>query len=185
MKTISKTSTTRKKQAADGDLKFHPYANIFPLLGAEELGVLSKDIADNGLRSPITIYEGMILDGRNRQTACVMANITPQYVGYDGADAVKFVVSTNLHRRHLNESQRAMVAAKLANMPLGGAGYRCAILRTDSEVSQTEAATLLNTSRRAVQQAKKVETEAIPEVVAAVESGKLCVCCSSGRRARS
>ncbi len=167
-KTISKTNPARKKQ---DELPFHPLANIFPLLGAEEIGVLSKDIAENGLQFPITLYEGKILDGRNRQTACVMANVTPQYVEFEGEDAVRFVISTNLHRRHLNESQRAMIAAKLANMPPHRPDHKSANLRT----SQTEAAALLNTSRRAVQHAKKVETEAIPEVVNAVEFGTLSV----------
>ena len=153
-----------------GDFKFHPLANLFPLLGEEELAVLSRDIADNGLQFPIALHEGMILDGRNRYTACVMANVTPQFVEFDGDDPVRFVVTTNLHRRHLNESQRAMVAAKLANLPPHRPD-KSANLRT----SQTEAATLLNTSRRSIQQAKKVETEGVPEVITAVESGKVSV----------
>jgi len=104
------TATPKRKNSApsavgnNGDLKFHPFANIFPLLGEEELITLSQDIIDNGLRFPITLHEGMILDGRNRYSACVMADIKPQFIDYDGDDAVKFVVSTNLHRRHLRVS---------------------------------------------------------------------------------
>ena len=41
------------------------------------------------------------------------------------------------------------------------------------ETSQTETANLLNVSKRSVASAKKVETQAIPEVVQAVEAGKL------------
>jgi hypothetical protein len=62
------------------------------------------------------------------------------------------VISWNLKRRHLNETQRADVAARLANMPQG--------FRTDKEpsanlpkvapVSQSEAAELLSVSTRLV-----------------------------------
>ena len=179
-KSITKTTAMPKRKTSapsavgsNGDLKFHPLANLFPLLGEEELTTLAQDIADNGLRLPITLHEGMILDGRNRYTACVMANVVPLFVDFDGDDPVKFVISTNLHRRHLNESQRAMVAAKIESMKHGGSRKdQDANLHLDS-VTRSQAATLLHVSPRTVANAKKVEREAIPEVVTAVESGKL------------
>jgi hypothetical protein len=56
-----------------------------------------------------------------------------------------FVVSMNLHRRHLNESQRAMIAARLANIKHGqvGRGHE----KSESEISISEAASLLNVDR--------------------------------------
>ncbi len=176
---MTKQSSTGQTSPAvtnrnDADIPYHPFAGIFPLLGETEIQTLSKDIAENGLQIPITLHEGKILDGRNRHVACILAGVEPRFVTFDGDDPVKFVVSTNLHRRHLNESQRAMVAAKIANMRQGERTdlEPCANLR---KVDQNEAATLLNTSRRSVQHAKKVDAEAIPEVVTAVESGKLSV----------
>jgi len=179
VKSVAKTiATLKRKNSApsiignNGDLKFHPFANIFPLLGEEELLTLSQDIIDNGLRFPITLHEGMILDGRNRYSACVMANIKPQFIDYDGDDAVKFVVSTNLHRRHLNESQRAMVAADLETMKQGRP-HKDANLHLNENVSRDQSATLLCVGTRSVATAKKVKTEAVPEVIDAVRSGKL------------
>lgn len=92
---------------------------------------------------------------------------------HEGDDAVSFVISLNLHRRHLNESQRAAVAAKLANMPLGGATYRSANLQTGGapQVSQADAAKLLNVSTRTVAAAAKVIHEGDESLVKAVERG--------------
>ena len=177
-KSATKTTVTPKRKTSappiagkSSDLQFHPLANLFPLLGAEELATLAQDIAEHGLQAPITMFEGKILDGRNRFTACVMSNTVPRFVDYEGDDPVSFVVSTNLHRRHLNESQRAMVAAKIANMPAGQPKKNSANLRN----TQTDAAQLLNTSERSIQHAKKVERQAVPEIVTAVETGKLSV----------
>ena len=154
------------------DLEYHPLANLFPLLGETELQTLSDDIRDNGLNVPITMFEGKILDGRNRHAACILAGVDPVFTDYHGHDPVKFVVSTNLHRRHLNESQRAMVAAKLETMKHGRPG-KDANLHLKESVSRSQAAELLHVSPRTVANAKKVETEAVPEVVDAVESGKI------------
>ena len=100
---------------------FHEVANIFPMMTGAEFASLKADIAENGLREAVWLHpDGRVVDGRNRYNACTELGIAPEYRTWNGdGSLVSFVVSLNLHRRHLNESQRAMVAAKLANMPEG------------------------------------------------------------------
>lgn len=101
-------------------------------------------------------------------------------------EPVGFVVSLNLKRRHLSESQRAMVAAKLANMEQGRPPENRPIGLFTSEyppaVSQAEAADMLNVGHRSVKRAKQVVDDGTPELVAAVESGAASVsaaaCCA-------
>ena len=78
--------------------------------------MLAADIKANGLQEPITIFEDAILDGVNRHKAYLIAGVEPTFVPYRGDDLWSFVLSANLHRRHLDASQRAMVATKLANI---------------------------------------------------------------------
>ena len=159
------------------DLKFHPLADIFPLLEGEGFTALVTDIRESGLREPITLQEGMILDGRNRYRACIEAQVSPTTEPWDGQGTpLGYVLSKNLHRRHLSESQRAMVAAKIANMPSG--------TRTDlppiggrsighALVAQTEAAELMNVGQRSVQRANVVLASGMPQLQEAVEAGKV------------
>lgn len=157
--------------------EFHPLANIFPLIEGQPFDDLVADVKKNGVREPIWMYQHQILDGRNRYRAAKQAGREVEIRSYEGDDAVSFVISLNLHRRHLNESQRAAVAAKLANMPLGGATYRSANLQTDgaSQVSQADAAKLLNVSTRTVAAAAKVIHEGDDSLVKAVERGDVAV----------
>jgi hypothetical protein len=150
---------------------FHPLAEIFPLMEGAEFDALSADIQANGLINPITMFEGKVLDGRNRLRACATAGVAPRYETYTGDDPAGFVVSQNVTRRHLNESQRALVAARLANLPEGRptkTAHACA-------VSQDDAADRLQVSRRSVQSAKAVIDKADPAVFRAVEQGRLAV----------
>lgn len=94
------------------DLGFHEAAGIFPLLDGPELCALADDIAENGLQLPIEVYEGKILEGRNRYRACLLRGVEPDIIDVDPDDPIAYVLSMNLHRRHLNESQRAMVGAR-------------------------------------------------------------------------
>lgn len=157
---------------ADTGVAFHPFVDVFPMLPKADLDRLAADIAENGLAQPIITFEGAVLDGRNRLLACGQARVAPRYEPFRGTrdEALRFVVSLNLRRRHLDESQRAMVATKLSNLGHGqrkAAGQIC--------LSQPEAAELLNVSPRSVKSAARVVSSGVPELQAAVSSGRVAV----------
>jgi 16S rRNA G966 N2-methylase RsmD len=158
-------------------MDFHPIAEAFPLIEGKGFENLCQDIAANGLLEPIWTYEGKILDGRNRYRACLATGVEPRYREYTGDDPIGFVISLNLNRRHLNESQRAVIAARLANMtrgnPTGSNQWKSANLPNSSEeVSQSAAAKLLNVSPRIIRSVKAVEREA-PELISKIERGEM------------
>jgi N6-adenosine-specific RNA methylase IME4 len=147
-------------------LEFHHLSNIFPLLEGEPFAALVADIGVKGLREPIVLYEGKILDGRNRWRACQQSGVAPRFESYTGSDPVGYVVSLNLRRRHLDESQRAMVAARIATLRRGDNQHS-----PIGETSQTRAAVLLNVGKRSVERAAGVHERGAPELVQAVERG--------------
>lgn len=93
-------------------MKFHPISNMLPMMHPMEYEALKEDIQKNGLQVPITRYEGMILDGRHRFKACEELKVEPQYQDFhqNGIQAVDYVIIHNLHRRHLNQSQKAVIS---------------------------------------------------------------------------
>ena len=99
-------------------LPFHPAADVFPLMAGAEFDALVDDIRQHGLRQSIVLYEGKILDGRNRYLACRKAGVEPiifqHREGCSGiGDPVAWVISVNLRRRHLTPEQRRDIIAKL------------------------------------------------------------------------
>jgi site-specific DNA-methyltransferase (adenine-specific) len=94
-------------------LQTHPIADLIPSMSEEEYRGLIEDIKVNGLIDPIYLFEGRILDGRHRYRACLELRIEPRFEEYQGDSPVAFVISRNLKRRHLTESQRAALAVEL------------------------------------------------------------------------
>jgi hypothetical protein len=154
-------------------MKFHPVADLFPLMSKEEFKSFCADIKDNGLREAIWTHDGLIIDGRNRFNACTETGVEPKFRDWSGEGSlVSFVVSLNLQRRHLDESQRAMVAAKLANIT--GTGRPTAkIASNEAIISQTDAAEMLNVSRASVQRAAKVIKDGVTELAEKVDAGEM------------
>ena len=136
----------------------HPIADIFPLLDGPAMEALIDDIRERSQQEPIWLYEGKIIDGRNRYLACQRLGHEARTKDFTGEDPIGFVLGANLHRRHLSESQRAMVAAKLANMSVGNPDfYNCT--NSDNRISQGEAAKVFNVSEDSIQRARKVHNE--------------------------
>ena len=94
-------------------MKAHPIAALLPMMTDDELKDLATDIGVRGLLQPIVLYEGRILDGRNRWAACEIAGIQPTFVTYQGDDPVGYVLAANIHRRHMTKGQQAMVVAQV------------------------------------------------------------------------
>lgn len=93
------------------EYEYHPVANIFPLMQGIEFDSLVSDIRRNGLLEPIWLYQGKIIDGRNRYRACLVANIPPRFREWEGKGSlIGFILSLNLNRRHLDSVQKAIAA---------------------------------------------------------------------------
>jgi hypothetical protein len=106
-----KADLAAKKQAeapteANSSIEFHPIADWFPLLEGETFDELVRDVSTNGLIHPIIKFEGKILDGRNRYRACLASGVAPIFQNFSGTDPVAYVLSANIHRRHLTNEQR-------------------------------------------------------------------------------
>jgi N6-adenosine-specific RNA methylase IME4 len=171
-------------------VKFHEYADLFPWLEGPALDALREDIRANGIREPVVFLHDAILDGRNRYMCARDLGIEYPRREFgsdplDGTDPLAFVISLNLTRRHLSEGQRASVAAKLANLGHGGdrKSDQSANLPLDltpaepepAPVTVARAAEMLNVSERSVKSARKVQDKGAPELVAALDAGKVAV----------
>ncbi len=164
--------------------EFHEAANIFPMMAVEEFAALKQDIAENGMREAIWLHpDGRIIDGRNRYRACEELGIAPVYRTWDGRGSlVSFVVSLNLHRRHLTSGQRAAVAVEMLPMLEAEAKERMlATLKQNAPLvkeltngngkAATQAAAATGTNREYVAQAKALKENA-PDLFEKVRSGE-------------
>lgn len=189
----------------DGGLRAHPIANIFPMIDRDDTRLLVEDIRTNGLNHKIVLFDGKILDGRNRYLAAIKAGLfepesdadrvatlqAEYFEKYDSlTPALDWVLSENLHRRHLNASQRSMVGANLEGYRHGGSrahdteqDANLHLEQADLEdflqdapgMTRAEAADAMSVSTRSIADAAKVRDKGAPELVEAVSQGQVAV----------
>lgn len=163
-------------------MKFHPLADIFPLLNDQAFSELVEDIKSNGLREPIWLYDDQILDGRNRWRACVQAGVDPAFRPYTGDDPLAFVLSLNLHRRHLTSEQKAVLALDIlphleaqARERQGARNDIVEIIpQSDQAKSRDQAAAAVGVNPRYVSDAKRIQEKA-PELIEKMRNADITV----------
>ena len=167
--------------------EFHPIAKVFPLdQDGPDFDAFVEDIKVNGLQQPIVLHEGKILDGRRRYLACQQAGVEPKFLVWDRkGSARRFVLSANIHRRHLTPSQRAAIGLELLEEEESKAKDRqrlsngrgkkgakqCATLNGKATV---RAAERVGCSPRLIEQIKHVQAES-PNLVPEIAAGSLTV----------
>ncbi len=179
----------------NGEYEFHEAANIFPL-DDEHIDELAADIKEHGLTVSIQVLDGKILDGRRRYMACKIAGVKPRIEEVKTDDPVAYVLSLNLHRRHLTVSQASMCAGRADKLKeklaeeakerkresgkqarakqLGGVVPNCAPPQ-DAGKTREKLAETFGVSHGSVGRAVRVLKDAVPEVIKAVDDGKLTV----------
>lgn len=152
-------------------MKAHKFAKYFPPMNEAEFGELVEDIRENGLIEPITTLEGKILDGVHRFKACKLAKVKPRYVKWTDSNPLKWVMSKNLHRRHLEKGQRVMVLIDAGLVdPSTGKG-RPEKIHESVDLSAKEASEMAGTGTVLVEQVRTVAREA-PELADEIRSGE-------------
>lgn len=153
----------------------------------EEYAKLLDDVKQHGVRESIVVHEGMILDGRHRFRAakesgreCPSRLFDPKT---DGESVIEFVLSVNLHRRHLSVSQRAMIAteslpffeaeakSKEAERKSGKQNPTMTSANLHESRADTKAAKSAGVSARSVATAKRVAKES-PALAEQVKRGE-------------
>jgi N6-adenosine-specific RNA methylase IME4/ParB-like chromosome segregation protein Spo0J len=177
-------------------LKPHPAADLFPMMTDAELNDLAADIKLRGQNRPIIVFEGKILDGRNRYEACNRAEVQPKIQEWNALDKLAhessptaWVLSENLHRRHLTVDQRALIALEAQALfsqeakgrQKAAGGDRKSVHAPDrlpprggkrSPTAAAQAAQTAGVSARSVERARRVQ-DAKPELLKQVREGKL------------
>jgi hypothetical protein len=162
--------------------RFYPLADAFPPMRKWSKGykALVKDIRAHGLREAIVLYQGMVLDGRNRYRACLETGVEPRFRQFDPVtegDPELFVRSDNLHRRHLTSGQRAVLADRRAAGLRGGDRRSDQSPRVDFDRPPTveQAAAEFGTSKSNVLALRAARAKVRPQVFQAVDDGRISV----------
>lgn len=164
----------------------HPAAELFPPMSEEEFAALCEDIRANGQHEAIVLHRGQVIDGRNRLKACAQIGISPMTREWNGnGSVVAYVISENLHRRHLSASQKATVALdalplfekeakdrQVANLKRGNVRPDVAQMPPrEMRKARDDAAKAFGVSPRYIQDAKAIQQRA-PEMLEDLRSGK-------------
>lgn len=166
----------------------HQAADLFPMLGQDELRALADDIKANGQLEAIVLYEGKVLDGRNRLAACELAGVEPRTITIrfrsGESTPTEWVLSKNLHRRQLTKSQAAAVAVEALPMLEAESEQRMLAGKAQdpgpkmdqgsgrAPRSADRAGRLVGVGRQYVSDAKKLSEEA-PQTFERVKAGTL------------
>lgn len=160
--------------------KIHHAASVFPLMSDDDLARLAADIQLHGLREPIVLLTGLVLDGRNRLRACEKIGIEPTFRNLADCNCknpIGFVLAANLHRRQLTTSQRAFAAARIAKLENGTNQHQRRVEGRQNcpPITIDHAARMFGVSPMSIKTAKRVIERAHRSVVTVFERGKISV----------
>lgn len=158
-------------------LQPHPAAELFPLMQGQDFTDLVDDIRENGLREPVVLTpDGLLLDGRNRYRACLELGDDPP-TRVEHSEPWAFVISANLHRRHLSVTQRAWIAtqyeARNRGNPSGKSPEQTNGTKVPLPPSNDQLADQFDTSVGSIKRARQVREYGSPELQEAVQNDQI------------
>jgi phage N-6-adenine-methyltransferase len=166
--------------------KYHKYANLFPLLEGEDYNNLKEDIKKNGQLEAIYLFDNQIIDGRNRYRVCLDLGIKPKIKEYGGKkeDLLSFILSLNLHRRHMSTNEKALLGVELielfkeeaANRQKSGLKQFSSSASGDAHgqgKSSAAAGKLIGVSSSSIERTARIVAHGVPDLVDQVRNNQI------------
>lgn len=161
---------------------------LIPPLSPDEYRQLEENILSDGIRDPLVLWGDTLIDGHNRYEIAQKHGLTFQTVQRDfeseGA-AQRWVILNQFGRRNLSAYDRSVLALKLKPIIAAEAKERqirkpaAFVLQKSVEQkpidTQKELAKVAGVSHDTIAKVEKLESEAMPEVKAALASGDLSI----------
>jgi len=167
----------------DRELSVHPFARLIPLIALGDLDRLYDDIRDHGLNEPLVMFEGMVLDGRNRLAVASALGIPVRVKQFGGNEeqARAFVWSANAARRHLSIPQIALAADRFGFIKAAKAEAGPPVVNPDGSMAPgaapwaTIAAKRLGRqiTPRALERFDQVKISEAPDTMRKIETGEI------------
>ncbi|OQA15660.1 MAG: hypothetical protein BWY63_02883 [Chloroflexi bacterium ADurb.Bin360] len=152
----------------------HPLSAAFPAMPDEDFQALKDSIDAIGVQNPITLFEGMVIDGWHRYTAANDLGMHCPVVDLGNVDPREFVLAQNKARRHVTQAQLALATtAVYAWKPVGANQHESRVATECPPRSNAELAAISGVGVATIKQAKSVQSNAAPEVIEAVKSGAI------------
>lgn len=155
------------------------FRSLIPPLSPEELaGLEASLVAEGRARDALVVWQEkqILLDGHHRHSICERLGLpyTVRGLSFQSKDPAKsWMIRNQLGRRNLSETQRSLLAARIATLSHGvNKGTKDASIEASS---QKDAAAMFHVSRPSVQRARKVLERGVPELIAACQADKLAV----------
>lgn len=168
------SSTEATGKPAKAKFKQHPLSAAFPAMQEDEYVSLCDSIQEIGVQNPITLFEGMVIDGWHRYLAATDAGMACPVVALGDVDPKDFVMAQNKARRHITAAQMAMATtAVYAWKPAGNPQLPNRHIDVPIEKTNAELAQIAGVHLNTIKQSKSVQHHAAPEVLEAVKRGEV------------
>jgi ParB-like chromosome segregation protein Spo0J len=170
---VNKRNTMR--QELEYKIDRHPLSAAFPDMSREEYSELLDSVREIGIQNPIVLFEDKIIDGWHRYRASVELDIEcPAIDLSEEINPVLFVIAQNVSRRSLSASQRALAIVTVNAWRRSGMKNKGALQEPPTK-SNEELSDLSKTSKATIKRAKQVISDAVTEVIEAVQSGEIVI----------
>lgn len=142
---------------------------------ADEYQALYDSIMEIGVQNPITLLDGMVIDGWHRYTVANELGMDCPTVTLGDVDPRDFVLAQNKARRNLTASQRADAVTSVYQWVASNVGRPRDAAAAPLAKTNAELAAIAGTGIRSIQQAKAVHSGGVQAVQDAVKTGAVSV----------
>jgi hypothetical protein len=173
------TSFLALERSMIAPLTIHPICNRIPKRTDDDRARLVASMKKHGFNPnfPIVTFERQVLDGRTRQEAAAEAGVDPVFVEWHGeyGDPLSFVLAMNYSRAMLTQTQCSLIAQEIAQAEQAQYRPEQRVNGTDQGKGQARqiAAQRTGASSRSIERLDRIKNRTIPEVMKAIDDGKL------------